>query len=64
LEAVTGIWSNWANGKILGSVDEQRDLGVHVHRSLKVATQVDRGLLRRRTGVLAFIGRGIEVSEP
>ena len=48
-----------ANGKILGSVDEQMDLGVHVHRSLKVATQVDR-VVKKAYGVLAFIGRGIE----
>jgi len=34
----------WANGRILGSAVEQRDLGVHVHRSLKVATQVDRAV--------------------
>eukprot|EP00061_Rhincodon_typus_P009237 g32576.t1 len=30
------------NEKILGSVEEQRDLGIHVHSSLKAATQVDR----------------------
>ena len=41
------------------SVEEQRDLGVYVHRSLKVATQVDRAL-KKAYGVLAFISRGIE----
>jgi len=42
------------------SVDEQRDLGVHVHRSLRFATQVDRAV-KKAYGVLAFIGRGIEL---
>jgi len=32
----------WVNGRILGSVDEQRDLGVHVHKSLKLAYQLVR----------------------
>ncbi|MBB6707153.1 hypothetical protein H7E98_18015 [Proteus mirabilis] len=53
----------WANGRILGSVDEQRDLGVHVHRSLKVATQVNSAV-KKAYGVLAFIGRGIEFWSP
>ncbi|WP_221627760.1 reverse transcriptase domain-containing protein, partial [Proteus mirabilis] len=53
----------WANGRILGSVDEQRDLGVHVHRSLKVATQVNSAV-KKAYGVLAFIGRGIEFRSP
>ena len=48
-----------ANGRTLGSVDEQRDLGVYVHRSLKVGTQVDK-VVKKAYGVLAFIGRGIE----
>eukprot|EP00061_Rhincodon_typus_P000495 g11892.t1 len=47
------------NGKILGSVEEQRDLGVHVRSSLKAATQVD-GVVKEAYGVLAFINRGIE----
>ena len=42
------------NGRILGSVEEQRDLGVYVHRSLKVASQVDRAV-KKAYGVLAFI---------
>ncbi|GCC36001.1 hypothetical protein chiPu_0014492 [Chiloscyllium punctatum] len=49
----------WANGRILESADEQRDLGVHVHRSLKVASQVDRAV-KKAYSVLAFINRGIE----
>ncbi|MDZ1603208.1 reverse transcriptase family protein, partial [Klebsiella pneumoniae] len=49
----------WVNGRVLGSVEEQRDLGVYVHRSLKVATQVDRAV-KKAYGVLAFINRGIE----
>jgi len=40
------------NGRTLGSVEEQRDLGV-----LKVATQVDRAV-KKAYGVLAFISRG------
>ena len=47
----TEYWTN----KILGSVDEQRDLGVHVHRSLKVGTQVDR-VVKKAYGVFTFIG--------
>eukprot|EP00061_Rhincodon_typus_P001239 g14145.t1 len=46
-------------GRILGSEEEQRDLGVHVHRSLKIATQVDR-FVKKTYGVLSFIVRGIE----
>ena len=48
-----------ANGRTLNSVDEQRDLGVCVHRSLKVGNQVDK-VVKKAYGVLAFIGRGIE----
>ena len=48
-----------ANGRTLNSVDEQRDLGVCVHRSLKVGNQVDKAV-KKAYGVLAFIGRGIE----
>jgi len=48
-----------ANGRTLNSVDEQRDLGVYVHRSLKVGSQVDK-VVKKAYGVLAFIGRGIE----
>ncbi|XP_059510326.1 adenylate kinase 2, mitochondrial isoform X1 [Stegostoma tigrinum] len=46
-------------GRILGSVEEQRDLGVQVHSSLKVPTQVDK-VVKKAYGVLAFINRGIE----
>ena len=47
------------NGRILGSVEEQKDLGVHVPRSLKVASQVDR-VVKKAYGVLGFISRRIE----
>ena len=30
------------NGRTLKSIDRQRDLGVQVHRSLKVATHVEK----------------------
>ena len=30
------------NGRTLQSIDRQRDLGVQVHRSLKVAMQVEK----------------------
>ena len=46
-------------GRVLKNVEEQRDLGVHIHRSLKVATQVDRAV-KKAYGVLAFINRGLE----
>ena len=35
------------NGRTLKSIDRQRDLGVQVHRSLKVAMQVDQEGIRR-----------------
>ncbi|GCC34259.1 hypothetical protein chiPu_0012732 [Chiloscyllium punctatum] len=47
------------NGRVLSKVEEQRDLGVYVHRSLKVATQVDKAC-KKAYGVFAFISRGIE----
>ncbi|XP_072335049.1 multiple inositol polyphosphate phosphatase 1b isoform X1 [Scyliorhinus torazame] len=47
------------NGRVLGNVAEQRDLGVYVHTSLKVATQMDRAV-KKAYGVLAFINRGVE----
>ena len=47
------------NGRTLKSIDRQRDLGVQVHRSLKVATQVEK-VVKKAYGMLAFIGRGIE----
>ena len=40
--------------KVLKTVEEQRDLGVHIHRSLKVATQVDRAV-KKAYSVLVFI---------
>ena len=39
------------NGRTLRNIDRQRDLGVHVHQSLKVATQVDKES-RRHTACL------------
>ena len=36
-----------------------RDLGVHIHRSLKVVTQVDRAV-KKAYSVLTFINRGFE----
>ena len=44
------------NGRVLRNVEEQRDLGVHIHRSLKVTTQVVRAV-KKAHGVLAFINR-------
>ena len=42
------------NGRVLGNVEEQRDLEVYVRRSLKVVTQADRAV-KKAYGVLAFI---------
>ena len=47
------------NGRTKKCVDTQRDLGVQVHRSLKVASQVEK-VVNKAYGMLAFIGRGIE----
>jgi len=47
------------NGRTLKSIDRQRDLGVQVHRSLKVATQVEK-VVKKTYGMLAFISQGIE----
>jgi len=47
------------NGRTLKSIDRQRDLAVQVHRSLKVATQVEK-VVKKAYGMLAFIGWGIE----
>eukprot|EP00061_Rhincodon_typus_P012956 g39028.t1 len=44
------------NGKILGSVAAQRNLGMQVHSSLKVESQVDR-TVKKALGMLAFIGQ-------
>eukprot|EP00061_Rhincodon_typus_P006289 g26780.t1 len=42
------------NGRTLNSTDVQSDLGVRVHCSLKVATQVDK-VVKKAYGMLAFI---------
>jgi len=47
------------NGRLLRSTETQRDLGVHVHRSLKVATQVEK-VVKKAYCMLAFIGKSIE----
>ena len=47
------------NGRTLKSIDRQRDLGVQIHRSLKVAMQVEK-VVKKAYGMLAFIGWGIE----
>ena len=47
------------NGRTVRSIDTQRDLRVQVHRSLKVAAQVEK-VVKKAYGMLAFIGRGIE----
>ena len=46
-------------GKPVRSIELQRDLGVQVHKSLKVAVQVE-SVVKKTYGMLAFIGRGIE----
>lgn len=46
-------------GWSLGSVFEQRDPGVQVHGSMRVASQVDI-LVKKAFGTLAFISRGSE----
>ena len=47
------------NGMTLGSSEEQRDLGVCVHRSLKAEGHVS-GVVKKAYGTLAFINRGID----
>ena len=47
------------NGKTLGSVEDQRDLGAQVHRTLKAAAQFD-SVVKKAYGVLVFINHGIE----
>ena len=47
------------NGRALGRVTEQRDLGVHVHSSMKVETQLDK-VVKKAFGMLIFIGENIE----
>eukprot|EP00061_Rhincodon_typus_P011837 g37147.t1 len=51
--------NNTVNGKALGKIDTQRDLGVQGHCTLKVATQFDR-VVKEAYGMLSFIGRGME----
>ena len=47
------------NSRTLKSIDRQRDLGIQIHRSLKVATQVVK-VFKKAYGMLAFISQGIE----
>ena len=47
------------NSRTLKSIARQRDLGVQVHRSLKVAMQVEK-VVKKAYCMLAFIARGIE----
>ena len=47
------------NGRTIRSIDTQKDLGVQLHRSLKVAAQVEK-VVKKAYGMLAFIGWGIE----
>ena len=47
------------NGRALGRVTEQRDLGVQVDSSLKVESQVDR-VVKKAFGMLGFICQNIE----
>ena len=52
---MTDYYLNWCK---LGEVNTQRDLGVLVHHSLKVNTQVQQAI--KANGILAFIARGFE----
>eukprot|EP00061_Rhincodon_typus_P006610 g27431.t1 len=47
------------NGRILRNTNIQMDLGVQVHGSLKVATQVAK-VIKKGCDMLAFITRGVE----
>ena len=42
------------------SIDGQRDLGGQVHRSLKVAMQVEK-VVKKAYGMLAFIGQALSL---
>jgi len=53
---VIHFWKDRVNGRVLGNVEEQRDLGIYVHRSLNVATHVDRAI-KKAYGLLAFNSR-------
>ena len=46
----------FVNGRALGRVIEQRDLGVQVHSSLKVESQVVR-VVKKAFGMFGFIGQ-------
>ena len=48
------------NGRTLGSMEDQKDLGVRVHRTLKAAAQVE-AVVKKAYGVLAFINRGLSL---
>jgi len=50
------------NGRTLRSINIQRDLGIQVHGSLKVATQVDK-VAKKEYSMLAIIGWGIEYED-
>jgi len=47
------------NGMTLGSSEEQRDLGVFVHRPLKAEGHVNK-VVKKTCGTLAFINRGTD----
>ena len=46
------------NGRALRRVTKQRDLGVQVHSSLKVESQVDR-VVKKAFGMLGFSGQNV-----
>ena len=48
------------NGRALGRVAEQRDLGVQVHSSLKMESQMDR-VVKKAFSMLGFIGQNTGV---
>ena len=50
------------NGRALGRVTEQRDLGVHVHSSLKVESQVDRRHLACLVSSVRTLNTGVGMS--
>lgn len=47
------------NGRNVRSIDDQRDLVVQVHISLKWMTQVEK-IVKEVCGMIAFIGQGLE----
>lgn len=48
-----------SNGRTLGSIVEQIDLGVQLHVSLKVTSQVNT-MVNKAFGTLAFISEGFD----